>query len=946
MTLLRHIYIYSSQPKQFMLRVSFFFLILYAIPQIVFCQSASIKGTLKDSSKNENIEHAVISVLKQKDTTLVKFSRSDTNGNFQIDHLQAGQYIVLVTFPKYGDYVETINLKPSQIFDLKNIFLIEKAKLLKEIIVRQAAIRIKGDTTEFIADSFRIKPNATVEDLLKELPGVQVDKNGQITAQGQRVQKVLVDGEEFFSDDPTVATRNLRADAVDKVQVFDKKSDQAEFTGIDDGEKTRTLNLKLKGDAKRGYFGKISAAALDKYYNGQALINAFKGKRKIAAFGITSSTDQTGLNWQDSRSYGFGGNTTQVDRGSGAVFITPDVSELGTSSYYGQGLPESIKAGLHFSNKWDNDIYNTSQNYLFNKLSERSAGNTYRQNIIADSVYYNQESANTHSDKMRHSLTGLMEIQLDSSSTLKIAANGYAGTNESNSQFNSQALSEENKLVNRSVRNTSSKGDDASLNASALWRKKFKKQGRTISINIDGKYNEANGDGYLLSRSDFYNDGIAIIKKDTTDQNKINTNSNYVFGTKITYTEPLSKRSFLEFNYSFYNNSSTQNRLSYNKDLNAKYSLLVDSLSNDFKYIYNTSSAGINYLYNSKDYNFSLGGNIANTAFQQTDLVKDTTRKYHYYNFFPQANFTYKFSAFSNIRLTYNGSTTQPDINQLQPINNNIDPLNVIAGNPSLKQQFQNNFNLNYSNFQLINERFLYLSSYFSFTKDQISSSYTIDSLGRKISRYVNTDGNYSGGIFGGFSIKIPKTNMTVNLGPEASILRYVNFVNGLKNITNSTNLSATVGLRVNKKEVYELAVSVAPSYNQSRSSLSAAASMHYWSYEYVMEGNYLLPLKLEIGSNVKFNFRQRLNAFDNNNNVILWNAYLEKKFMKNDGLALRVSINDILDQNKGYSRVIQPFAIEEKHYLTFQRYGIITMTYNFTNKGAAPQSKGTSITL
>lgn len=918
----------------------------YVLPQLLFCQSASIKGILSDSSKQEKIMYAVASVLKQKDTTLVTFSRSDKDGDFKIDHLEPGQYILLITFPKYGDYVEAINLKEKETIDLKNIFLTEKAKLLQEIIIKQAAIRIKGDTTEFAADSFHVKLNATVEDLLKELPGVQVDKNGQITAQGQKVQKVLVDGEEFFSDDPTVATRNLRADAVDKVQVFDKKSDQAEFTGIDDGEKTRTLNLKLKDDAKRGYFGKISAAALDKYYNGQALINAFKGKRKIAVFGIMSSTDQTGLNWQDSRSYGFGGSNVEVDGGSGAVFITPDNNELGTSGYYGQGLPESIKAGLHFSNKWNNDIYNTSENYLFNKLSERSAGNTYRQNILADSVYYDRESANMHSDKMRHSLTGLMEIQLDSSSSLKITANGYAGTDESNSQYNSQALSEENKLVNNSIRNTSSKGDNANLNTSAIWRKKFKKKGRTISINVDEKYTESNSNGYLLNSSDFYNDGNTIFKKDTTDQNKKNNTRNNVIGTKITYTEPLSKKSFLELNYSFYNNSSTQKRLSYNKDINAKYSMLVDSLSNDFKYIYNTSSVGINYRYNAKKYNFSLGGNIANTAFQQTDLVKDTTRKYNYYNFFPRANFSYKFSAFSNINLTYSGNTTQPTIDQLQPLSNNNDPLNVIIGNPSLKQQFQNSFNLNYSNFQLINERFIYLGSYFSFTKDPINSSYTIDALGRKVSRYVNTDGNYSGGIFGGLSIKIPKTNLKVNISPDVTVAKYSNFVNGLKNTTTSTNVSATAGLRVNKKEVYELSISVVPSYNRSKSSLSAAASTHYWSYEYALEGNYLLPLKLEIGSDVRFSFRQKLNAFDNNNDVILWNAYVEKKFMKNDELTFRVSINDILDQNKGYSRTIQPFAIEEKHYLTFQRYALITLTYNFTNKGAEPKPKGMSITL
>jgi hypothetical protein len=925
----------------------FICIFLQVLPILAFCQTSSVKGILTDSSDHANIMYAVVSILKQEDTTLVAFARSDKEGKFQVHNIPGGSYIILISYPKYGDYVEKINLSPGATIDLKNIFLTQKAKLLEEIIVRQAAIRIKGDTTEFTADSFHVRPNATVEDLLKELPGMQVDKNGQITAQGQKVQKVLVDGEEFFSDDPTIATRNIRADAVDKVQVFDKKSDQAEFTGIDDGQKTRTLNLKLKDNAKKGYFGKASAAALDKYYNGQALINAFKAKRKIAAFAIASSTDQTGLNYQDTKSYGFNSDNVQVDGGSGAVIVTLGNDDgFGTQNYYGQGLPESIKAGLHFSNKWNDDKYNANGNYLFNKLAEHTAGNTFTQNILLDSVYYNRENASSHSDKMRNAVSGSMEIQIDSSSSIKITANGYTGTHRGNTEYNSEALSEENKLVNSSIRNTSSDGDNSSLNSSLLWRKKFKKKGRTISINVDEKYNASNSNGFLLNNSNFYSDGIHIIKKDTTDQNKINNALNNVIGAKITYTEPLSKTSFLEFNYSLYNNSSSQKRITYNKDLNSKYSTRVDSLSSDFKYIYNTNSAGINYRYNAKKFNFSIGGNVANTAFEQTDLVKDTVNKYNYYNFFPRTVFNYKFSAFSNLYIAYNGSTTQPTIDQLQPLRDNMDPLNVVIGNPSLKQQFQNSFNLNYSNFQLINERFLYLGSSFSFTKDQISNSYTIDALGRRVSRFVNLNGNYTGRLFGGISLKIPKTNMRFGLSPDVTISKYANIVNGVQNSTNSTNLAATVELKINKKDAYEFTIGATPSYNKSQSSISTVANTHYWSYEYILDGNYLLPWKLEIGSDVNFKIRQKLNAYDVNNNVILWNAYLEKKLMKNDVLALRVSINDILDQNKGYDRIIQPYAIQEKHYLTFQRYGLITVTYNFSNKGAAAQPKGMSITL
>jgi hypothetical protein len=912
-------------------------LIIFSI-QTSLCQTSGIKGKLVDSSSNLTPSNAVISVLRQQDSILVKYSRSDKNGNFQINHLDSGKYIILVSYPKYGDYVDMFDLKKDQDFDLKTIYLTEKAKLLAEIIIRQSAVRIKGDTTEFTADSFHVKPNATVEDLLKEVPGVQVDKDGKITAQGQQIQKVLVDGEEFFSDDPTVATRNLRADAIDKVQVFDKKSDQAEFTGIDDGQTTKTLNLKLKENAKHGFFGKLSASGSDKYYNGQALINAFRGKRQLAAFAIASSTDATGLNWQDSRSYGFSNDNVQVMEGGG-IMISSNSDDLGTQSFYGQGLPESMKAGIHFSNKWDDDKYNAGGNYLFNKLAVRSAGNTYTQNILEDSVYYNRESQNTHSDKMRHALSGMTEIKIDSSSSVKITANGYAGTSQANSDYTSEALDENNKIVNTSKRFTSNKGDNKGLRASALYRKKFKKQGRTISINFDETYTDNTSNGFLNNVAAFYDAAGTIFKRDSTDQNKVNGNTSNVAGVKATYTEPLSKKSYLEINYSFYNNSSTQKRLSYDKDLGGKYSMLVDSLSNEFKYLYKTNSAGLNYRFNEKKFNFSFGGNIANTAFQQTDLVKDTARKYNYYNLFPRANFYYKFNAYSGIRFNYNGSTHQPTIDQLQPLKDNSDPLNVVIGNPNLKQEFRNSLNLSFNNYKVFSQRSIYIGTYFTFTKDAISSGSTVD-LGKRTTQYVNVDGNYYGNFYAGYYIKIPKTQFNVGVSPQANISKNTNFINGLKNVTTSTGISLRMNIRTYVKDKYQFSVSASPSYNMSKSTISKVAGSNYWSYNYSVDGNYTLPGKLEIGSDVDMNFRQKLTAFDVNTDVILWNAYLEKKFLKKDALTLRLSVHDILNQNKGYDRTIQPNAIVEKHYLTYQRYGLITLTWNFNNKGGAGAPK------
>ncbi len=897
-------------------------------------QSFSIEGSLKDSSANTYEGNAVISILRQADSTLVKFTRSNTSGKFIITGLQEGSYIVLITYPKYADYVEFFELAQTPAYDFKQIYLSKKATLLEEIILTQAAIRIKGDTTEYRADSFRVKPNASVEDLLRELPGIQVDRDGKIIAHGQRIQKILVDGEEFFSDDPTIATRNLRADAVNKVQVFDKKSDQSSFTGIDDGKTTKTINLELKEDSKKGHFGKVAVAALDKYYNGQAFINSFKSKRKISAFVVASTTEKTGLNFDESLTYGFDNDHINIHEGSGALFIGSEGDEdnLGSENYSGDGLPQSLKGGLFFTNSWKRDALKTNGHYLFNHLIENGDAKTFRQNTLKDSVYFNRENIEHNSTKQRHSLAGIFETILDSSSSLKITANGHAGIFETNNIYIGEALTRENQRANSSVRNTTNTGDNRLLNANALYRKIFQKSGRTLSFDVNTNIQQTSNKGFLHNESIFY---LNIITKDTIDQNKNNYSSQKSLGGKISFTESLSARSFMEINYSYRNNNSHIRRLSYNKDINTKYTILVDSLSNDFDYNVHTHSVGINYRFSEKKYYFSFGGNIANTQFNQRDLVQDTGFKYDYTNLFPQAVFNYRFNPGSNFIIKYTGVSNQPTINQLQPIKNNNNPLSIIKGNPDLRQEFENTIQLTYSNYQVLNEQYLMLSSFLVHTSNMISSSYDIDEVGRRIYQAVNADDGYVVTLGGGYSLKIPNSNLRVSLGPSFNYFRYSNFINGLENTTNTTNLLLRINAKTAKRENYNFYATFIPSINKSTVSISAVSSTKFTNYNFNLGGDVSLPAKFELGTDIDINIREKMNEYDINNNVFLLNAYVEKKFFKNDVLTLRFSINDILDQNKGYDRLIYPLYTEESTYLTFRRYGLIGLTYNFIKKGA-----------
>src|SRR5258705_8012660 len=330
-------------------------LLLLFIASSAFSQSQTLKGTLKDTSENRTLINTVISVLTKKDSVLVKFARADKDGNFKIQGLKEGSYILLITHPYMGDYFDNVEVKADAPLELGNVYLTPKSKLLSEVIVKSGSpIKIKGDTLIYTADSFKVRPGANVEELLRRLPGITVDKNGQITAMGERVTKVLVDGEEFFGTDPGIATKNIRADAVQEVQVFDKKSDQATFTGIDDGVKDKTINLKMKKMA--GYFGKVElGGGLPDKYDNSAMANFFKNKRKIAGYGIMSNTGQTNLDWQDAQNYGGASdNMTSGMSDDGGMFIC--FNNGGDDNYNGgrNGIPQKWNAGFNLSDKFNN----------------------------------------------------------------------------------------------------------------------------------------------------------------------------------------------------------------------------------------------------------------------------------------------------------------------------------------------------------------------------------------------------------------------------------------------------------------------------------------------------------------------------------------------------------------------------------------------------------------
>lgn len=911
-------------------------------------QSYTVKGTVSDTLNANPLHRASVVLVRTTDTVIQTFARTAPDGHFDLAVPREGKYMLQITFPGFADYVETINLK-KPVTDLGLLPMVSKTHLLKEVVFKQqvAAIKIKGDTTEYMADSFKVKENATVEDLLKKLPGIQVDKDGKITAQGETVQKVLVDGEEFFSDDPKVVTKGLQANAVEKVQVFDKKSDQAEFTGIDDGQKTKTINLELKDDKKKGFFGKADAGGgSNGYFQNQAMINAFKAKRQFSAFGIASNTDKAGLNWQDGDKFGgsSGQNTVVTDDGNVMTYFSGNSDDdfaNHNGDYRGEGFPKTWTGGAHYADKWNEGKNHISGNYRAGRQNVELDGETTTQRLLPDSSNINDQKKNQFTKTDKQTADVMYEGKIDSNTTIKVNATGGVKQSEVYTDYNTVSLTQKGDAMMDSVlnhRNITSNGNAQFMNSDLTLRKKFAKKGRTLSVDVKETYNDSKTDGILLSTTNF--PSYDTMEPQVTNQKKLMNTNALAFSSKATYTEPLSKVAFIEGDYSVAVNNSSSSNLSYNKGTSGQYDVLDSTYSSDFKYNILTNRGGLNLKFNFKKLSFNVGGDVSNAAYLQTDhLHGDTTRTYNYVNFFPKANFNYKLGKQTSFSLSYSGSTTQPTINQIQPLRQNNDPLNQVIGNPDLKQSFTNNFNIHFNDYKMLSGSYIWSNLSFNTVSDAITTEQTtIGGFNR--TRYINTDGNYSGWGYFGYGRTLKKLNTNVGLQVNASTNHTTNIINTQKNVSDYSSM--TVGGYANYETDDKWDVGINPdfTYNINKSSISSVAS-NYWVFSNEFNGSYEFK-KWEIGTSVDVMIRQKTEVFTSNNNVVKWNAYVSRKFLKKDQLELKVSVFDILNQNIGFSRNAQPNLITQNTYNTIRRYGMINLVWNFTHTPAGtPQTDG-----
>lgn len=914
-----------------MLKKLFILFFLVVPPIVLFAQKANIKGIVVDTLEKKKLQHSAILLVRNKDSILVQTVRTNIKGEFELKNLKKGDYSLFISYPKMADYVKDIKLTDSSQLDLGAIHMETKTFLLNEILVKaqKQAISMKGDTIVYQADSFAVRPHANVQELLRRLPGVQVDKNGTITVGGKTVSTVLVDGDEFFGDDPLLATKYLKSNAVKEIEVYDKKSNLTDLTGVEDGQMEKVINIKLKEEAKNGYLATIEANSdLNHFKNLGGMVGIYTKKTKTAIYGNTNNLNQESqINMSMSRLKG--GDYDEIDANDdGSSIMSISMGDFDSYSFSGSGLPNQNSFGAYFSDKWNNDKQTLKLNYKNTDNSFKDISTFKGQELLPNgNSFFNSGNSTSNSENASQNLKGNVVIKLDSLAKLAISFGLNEGKSNSETIGYSESLNDLGFFVNKNDQSLNNQGNNKLFNGNINYSRKFKTKGRTFSIDLQPETQNSSSIATNLNTTHYYHaNGTS---NNTVQLNIFNDNygKQNSLGSRISYTEPLAKNWLLQMVYSFKTISSISKKMVSDNDQNRK---IIDSLSNNFEFNNFTNIGKALLQYKTKKLSISGGLMAAQTSFELKDMDRNTNFNRKYLNWAPNSNISYRLSNATNIYLNYYGQTNQPSIDQLQPIRQITNPLYQLIGNPNLKPSFRNSIGLNMNTYAVKTEQMVYLNVNYSFVKDDIISISNIDELNKSISSYVNMNGNKNISFTGQYHKSFRKLNLKTGLGVSYSSSINISIINNNinKNRNRYTSLRPQISYYNDKAEI-----SYSPTFTFINSTASIGAINNGKSYEHSHEinGTIQLPYRMEFNTSVSLSFRTKNASFNTPINIALWNSYLSAKLLKAEELEIKLSVSDILNQKIGYNRYIGGNSISENTYSYIPRYVLIGINYNLS---------------
>jgi hypothetical protein len=888
-----------------------------------FAQNTII-GTVVDTT-DVGLPGATVMAMNTKDSSLLSFSLTDGQGKFEVQRVPKGDILLRVTYIGYGTKDQILTFPENrETRDLGAVKLLPQSELIDELTVtgERNPIAIKKDTVEFNANSFRTQPNAVVEDLLQQLPGVEVDRDGGVKAQGEDVQRVLVDGKEFFGRDPKIATKNLPADAVETVQVYDRQSDQAEFTGIDDGQREKTINLKLKEDKKKGAFGNMTAGYGDAgRFVGKATINSFNKNTQLSFIGTGNNINEQGFSLDDYQTFssGSGGGGGRFRRGGGDAPLNFGNAE---------GIATTYAGGLNFNHEFTEET-ELNLSYFYSRFDKLTLTDQFQQTFLReDAGQITDDFTNRDDLNSNHALNLRFESELDSMSSVLVRGTfGYNAT-ESITAYTGVTTTFEEELLNTSDQNNFNEGNILRGNGSVLYRRKFAKGGRNFSANLEYGLNNRDAIGNNTSSNLFYDRMDGTLRgQQIFDQETDQFNDNNSYSASVSYTEPLGKRRYLEFNYEHSKNQTDLDRAVFDVETGAR--IFNNALSNLYRVGYTYNNAGMNFVINRPSYNLTVGATVQNSVLDGELLLADQEINQTLTNVLPKLNFRYNFASTKNLTVDYSTNVIEPTVQQLQPFPDISDPLRIYEGNPELRPEFRHNIRTRLFSFNPGTFTNFFGNLTFTYSANKIRNNQIIEDNGVRITRPENVDFEYSTRLFLNYGSRINNLQIRYNIGPNVSYSRGVAFVNGLENDTRDVSAGMRLRFDNQKKEKIDVGIGGNFSYTTAQFSIAENQNQSFINHSYFADLTVtLIENKLNINSELDYSFFNGLSD-DFNQQIPIWRAELSLFMLKNSRGQLKVGVYDILNQNRGVSRINQLNFIVDREVNALGRYFLTTFTYS-----------------
>lgn len=909
-------------------------LMLLMIPfsPMAFAQQSGVNvtGSVVEQGSDTPIEQATVRLLNVKDSAMVRGVVSARNGSFTLKNVKKGSYLLHITFIGYDPLYQ-----PLQITGKKNPVNVGKLELsdgaieLGEAVVigKAPEVTVRNDTVEYNADSYKVTEGSVLEDLLKKMPGVEVDSEGKITVNGKEVKKVMVDGKEFFSDDPKVASKNLPAKMIDKLQVLDKKSDMAQMTGFDDGEEETVINLTVKPGMKQGWFGNAYGGYGSKdRYEGNAMVNRFVNNDQITFMGGANNTNNMGFSDLASTMFsGMGGGGGRRG-GFGA----------------GSGITSSGNAGLNFSKEFKPDKLTLGGNTRYSHSDNDARSKSDRQNILpGDSSSYDNSEAMSRTKSDNFGVDFRLEWKPDTMTQL-IFRPSFSLSHSMNDNFSdATTLDNERDTVNTNKSNNYSESNGYNLNASIDFSRKLNNKGRVFSATLSGGNSDSYSDG--MNRSDIvYFNQTDALKNSIIDQRSRYDNKGFNYRAYVSWVEPIGHNNFIQATYSISQRKQEALKNVYNQDADGIYNVLDSAYSQSYRNNFISQRASLSFKSQRAKFNYTIGLNLDPSYSSSENFVGDTTlskitRKV--VNLSPMAQFNYMFDKRTNLRIMYNGRTSQPSMTQLQPVADISDPTNITIGNPDLNPRYTNNVFIRFQQFTPEKQRaFMIMANGSYIINDIVSYTSYNQETGVKTTTYKNVNGNYSGNVRMMLNTPLKNKKFSINSMTMASFANSNGYINEEKNTNRNLILSERGGIDF-RSSYLDLGVNGNIRYNATSNSLQKENNQNTFNYGAGGYTTIYLPLDFKIESDVNWSTNSGYGDGFKQNEV-LWNASASKSFLKNNQGTLRFKIYDILQQRSNISRSVTASYIQDSEYNTLGSYFMVHFIYRFSIfKGGASAS-------